>query len=173
MSFIYADSETMEIRKSTLEDLSRLMEIFNAARDYMRKSGNATQWNNGYPSEEIIRSDIQKGISYVITSDNRIVGTFVFVIGADPAYSIIEGRWLNDNPYGTIHRIASDGTARGIADKCLSYCKNIMDNIRIDTHKDNSAMLKWITRSKFKYCGIIHISDGTPRYAFQLKTEEK
>lgn len=158
----------MEIRRTIAQDLERVMRIFDLARDFMRRSGNMSQWGGGYPSEDLILSDIRKGVSYVVTDEGAVVGTFVFVIGADPTYSEIDGGWLNDEPYGTIHRIASDGSRRGIADECLKFCKALINNIRIDTHKDNTVMLNWINRSGFKRCGIIRIADGTPREAFQL-----
>lgn len=163
----------MEIRKTTVEDLPRVMEIFDIAREFMRKSGNPSQWSNNYPAMEQILSDIDRGVSYVMISNGVIVASFVFIVGDEPTYSTIEGLWLNNEVYGTIHRIASDGSSKGIADKCLYFCKKIIPNIRIDTHKDNSVMLNWISRSGFKKCGIIHVTDGTPRYAFQLNNAGK
>lgn len=159
----------MDIRKSRLEDMPAIMDIFEAARAFMRKHGNHSQWINGYPSEAVILADIQKGNSYVITTgEGKVVGTFAFIVGDDPTYSYIEGEWLNDRPYGTIHRIASAGTTRGIADRCLEYCCSQIDNIRIDTHADNTVMINWVTRAGFRHCGTIYIADGTPRLAFHL-----
>lgn len=158
----------MFIRKSTSGDLTRIIEIYNLARAFMINTGNPSQWNDNYPSIELVRADIQRGVSYVVIDKNKIIGTFVFIIGGDPTYARIDGKWLNDSLYGTIHRIASDGSSKGVADACLRYCQKIIDNIRIDTHADNSVMLNWITRSGFKYCGIIHVADGTPRLAFHL-----
>ena len=158
----------MEIRKTTLDDMSRVMEIFDIARAFMRRTGNLTQWNGNYPSEDVIVSDIRSGVSYVVTDEDRVVGTFAFIEGEDPTYTKIDGSWLNDMPYGTIHRIASDGTTKGIADECLKFCKLRIKNIRIDTHKDNAVMLNWINRSGFKRCGIIRLSDGSPREAFHF-----
>ncbi|MDE5608528.1 MAG: GNAT family N-acetyltransferase [Muribaculaceae bacterium] len=156
----------MEIRKTTPDDLQRVMDIYNSAREFMKRSGNPTQWPPDYPSEKLILSDISNGNSYVVTVGNRIAGTFAFIIGEDPTYSRIEGCWLNNRPYGTIHRLASDGSTKGVADECLKFCKALADNIRIDTHKDNTVMLNWIKRSGFKECGVIYVYDGSPRIAF-------
>ena len=158
----------MIIRKSTITDLPRIREIFGIARDFMRRSGNPSQWKGNYPSDELLLSDIENGVSYVITHNESIIGTFAFIVGDDPTYAEIDGGWLNDQAYGTNHRLASDGSIKGVADHCLEYCKSIINNIRIDTHRDNTIMLNWISRAGFKPCGIIHISDGTPRQAFQL-----
>lgn len=160
----------MEIRKTLLSDLPRVMRIFEIARNFMRRTGNPTQWSGNYPSEQLIVADIQRGVSYVVVDDGEIAGTFVFIEGDEPTYAEIDGSWLNDKPYGTIHRIASAGTTKGIADECLKFCKSRTRNIRIDTHKDNMVMQSWITRSGFKRCGIIRVSDGTLRDAFQLES---
>lgn len=161
------ENNELIIRKSVAGDMERMLAIYEKAKAFMANTGNPTQWGDSYPSVELLRRDIAEGISCVIESKNRIVGTFVFIIGDEPTYSEIEGEWINNEPYGTIHRIASDGSVRGIADFCLKYCSGIISNIRIDTHNDNNVMLKWIKRSGFSYCGIIHVADGSPRLAFQ------
>ena len=93
---------------------------------------------------------------------------FSFILGEDPTYKVIEnGQWLNDKPYGTIHRIASNGIRRRMLKACVDYCKEIIDNIRIDTHADNSPMQNALHRLKFSLCGIIYTSDGSHRLAFQ------
>lgn len=39
------------IRHAAESDLPRILEIYDIARQFMRQSGNMTQWINGYPSE--------------------------------------------------------------------------------------------------------------------------
>lgn len=105
----------MEIRKATEKDVERLMAIFERAREFMRRTGNMTQWIDGYPSLERVRRDIEEGNCYgVENGEGRVVGTFVAAEGEEPNYrEIRDGEWLNDRPYVTIHRLASDGTERG------------------------------------------------------------
>ncbi len=157
----------MNIRKTAFGDLTIVSEIYSFARDFMRKKGNPKQWNNGYPDEEIIISDIKKGVSYVIENNNEIFGVFTFIAGNDPTYEIIQGEWLNNKPYGTIHRIASSNKINGILNYCLDFCKLKIDNIRIDTHKDNLIMQHLLEKNGFIKCGIIVCDDGTPRIAYQ------
>lgn len=78
----------------------------------------------------------------------------------------------DSKPYGTIHRIAAAPGGKGTADIALDFCRKAGVNIRIDTHEDNAPMLGWIAKRGFKYCGIIHVEDGTPRRAFQLTSEQ-
>lgn len=161
---------SITIRHTALSDLDRVMEIYDGARVRMRQAGNTTQWVNGYPSRRVISDDIASGSSYVVETQGEIVGVFTFFIGEEPNYAEIDGAWPNDNPYGTIHRIASSGDLKGIADHCLAYCKTKGVAIRIDTHRDNAPMLGWIAKHGFTRCGVIRVEDGTPRIAFQLDT---
>ena len=55
--------ENIVIRPSTIEDLARLKQIFSVARDYMSKTGNPTQWTDGYPCDDLIMNDIENGDS--------------------------------------------------------------------------------------------------------------
>lgn len=155
------------VRKAGPEDLDEIMAIYDYARQRMARAGNPRQWIDGYPSWGVIAADIDCGNCYKLERDGRISGVFAFIPGADPTYDSIEGEWLNDHPYGTIHRIASAPGARGIADACLEFCQGHAGDIRIDTHEDNAPMLGWIRSRGFAYCGIIRCHNGTPRLAFQ------
>lgn len=155
------------IRKSTISDIDRIMPLYEQARRFMRATGNPMQWINGYPERELIATDIYNDNLYIIEHCGRIVAAFTFIIGSDPTYNTIQGQWLNDLPYGTIHRLVSDGSLRGISDLCFDHCFNIIDNIRIDTHRDNRYMRQAILRNGFAFCGIIRVADGSPRLAYQ------
>lgn len=158
----------MNIRKAKLSDLDRILEIYAYARQFMVETGNPNQWAaQGYPKRALLEADIEKDWLYVMEDDSGIHGVFAFPLGEDPTYSRIEGSWLNDNPYGTIHRIAGDGTVKGIFRQCLAFCSGLTDSIRIDTHADNRVMQSAILKNGFTYCGIITSSDGTPRLAYQ------
>lgn len=157
----------LEVRRATPADLPALMDIYSRARRFMVSVGNPSQWTGGYPSEAVVAADIRRGCSYVVTSlEHGIVGAFSFPEGVEPNYASIDGQWLSDAPYGTIHRIASAGKVRGIADRCLDFCLGRGLDIRIDTHADNRPMLAWIASRGFEYCGIIRVEDGSPRKAF-------
>lgn len=158
----------MEIRIAEVKDISRIMEIFDTAKEYMIKNGNPNQWHDGYPWIDIVEDDVQKNNCYVIINNEKIVGTFAFIYGDDPTYKIIkEGDWKNNEPYGTIHRIASDGTVPGIFHECIEFCSKSIKNIRIDTHELNSAMQYLCKKEGFEYCGKIYTEDGGERLAYQ------
>ena len=163
----------MHTRKTLFSDLDRVMEILSAARNTMREAGTTVQWVNGYPSRELIESDIERGVGYVIEHEGRLVASFAFILGNDPTYARIDGAWLNDRPYGTIHRIGSDGSARGVMSEALRFCSTLCPNIRIDTHETNARMRAVLAKNGFTECGTIYIEDGTPRVAYQKLYEEQ
>ena len=167
----------MKIRHSKIEDLDTMYAIYERAKQYMIDTGNPNQWNDpSYPGD-VLKEDIANGYSYIIEDDGEIVGTFVFIIGDDPTYQIIDdGEWCdNVKPYGTIHRIASSGAKKGVMQACLDWCFKQIDNVRIDTHEDNKTMLNIFEKNGFKRCGIIYLMNGDPRIAFQkiIQPEDK
>lgn len=158
------------IRLAESKDLRCIMPLFERARQTMREAGNDSQWINGYPSEELIAADIMNGNFYVDVNDGRITGGFAFIIGPEPTYGNIRGRWLNDDPYGTIHRLASSGEVKGLADRCFSFCRTVIANLRADTHEKNTLMQRLLLRNGFSYCGIINVADGSERLAYHLSS---
>ena len=157
----------MEIRNSKKEDLESILKLYDKARTFMAQHGNSSQWGNSYPARELIESDIASGKSYVCIEDGKIVATFYFAVEDEPTYATIKGAWLNDLPYGVVHRIASDGTTKGAGTFCIKWAMSQIDNIKIDTHNDNKPMQNLLGKLGFARCGIIHVKDGSERIAFQ------
>lgn len=155
----------MIIRKTEEKDLARLMELYARAREFMAKNGNPNQWGlTNWPPKDLICDDIKTGRSYVCVNDEeRVVGTFVYVYGEDiePTYQVIsDGQWIGDNTYGIIHRLASDGSERGIGAFCINWALNQDEHLRIDTHQDNVIMQRLLQKLGFSHCGTIFIGDN-------------
>jgi RimJ/RimL family protein N-acetyltransferase len=133
----------------------------------MRGNGNPTQWSDWYPPQDMIERDIAAGTSYVCVENGEIAAVFYFNVERDPTYENIDGAWLDDEPYGVVHRIAKRRGVKGAGEFCLNWCLEQCRSIRIDTHKDNAPMQKLLSKFGFKYCGIIWVLDGEERIAFQ------
>lgn len=160
-----------QIRKAMWEDLPRIEEIYAYARSFMEKTGNPNQWGKTTPATSLLEEDIRQGLLYVLCLENVIHGVFYFYIGADPTYGEIQdGHWRSDAPYGTIHRIAGDGTG-GVLATAVAFGKTQIDHIRIDTHEDNKIMQHAVAKQGFRRAGIIHLANGSPRIAYDLLPE--
>ena len=159
----------MEFRKTTPAELDRVMALYDQGRQFMRQSGNANQWINGYPSREQIEDDITAGNSYVVEQDGEVLAVFFYTQGKDvePTYAVIDGAWLDDQPYGVIHRIASSGKVGGMVKLCSDWALEQWPVVRIDTYQDNHPMQTALTNAGFSRCGVIRLQDGSPRVAFQ------
>lgn len=161
------------IRTAVSADLPDILQVYARARTFMAANGNPTQWGTTYPAPELLEEDINLGRLFVDTAaGGRVCGVFMFALGDDPTYSYIEnGSWLDNSHYGTIHRIAGDGTAPGALKRCVAFCRERCPHLRIDTHADNHIMQNCIAKAGFTRCGIIYVEDGSPRIAYELLAE--
>ena len=158
------------IRQSSETDIQAIMDVLEAAKGIMRASGNVNQWINGYPSEAVVRKDLENGNGYVVEDDGRVVGYFAFIASPEPTYAeIFDGAWLEDKlPYHVIHRIGSFPEVHGIFKSIMDWCVSKDRNLRIDTHRDNYIMQHNILKYGYRYCGIIYLESGDERLAYQL-----
>ena len=159
-------------RLATYEDIDSIIKIIEATQKQFKELG-LDQWQNGYPNRFTIKKDIETGHAYVLISDEQVVAYTYCAIEEDPYYHQIDGSWLNNEAYAVVHRFVVDTYQRkqGYAKQLFEYCEDVVvkqgcHNIRIDTHQDNEAMVHFIERLGFTYCGVVEVSDG-PRLAFQ------
>lgn len=158
----------MKIRNAAPEDLDFILGIYDHARSFMASNGNPTQWGTSYPPADMVENDIQTGHTYVCEENNQIAAVFYYAFENDATYhTILEGNWLNNTPYGVVHRIASSGTVKGAATFCLNWAFSQCHNLKIDTHQDNLVMQNLLSKLGFTKCGIILTEDGSSRIAYQ------
>lgn len=161
-----------EIRKASLRDMPNIEAIYANARAFMAERGNPSQWGASRPALARLRQDVAQGNLYVITKEETIHGVFAFILGDDPTYHVIMGgSWHSERPYGTLHRVAGDGSG-GIFSAAVDYASRQIDYLRVDTHEKNRPMQNAIARAGFWYCGTILTDDGTPRMAFDRLREQ-
>ncbi len=173
----------MRIRKTTSADIDALMEIFKEARGTIAKLG-IDQWQNGYPSRDVIEADIAKEESYCVELDGIICGTFALIEDGEPTYDeIFGGEWISgdgDREYYAIHRVAIAVSCRGqgisgeiidfAASQALAAGRN---SLRIDTHRGNVVMRKMLEKQGFIHCGTIYLENGDERVAYEKITKTK
>lgn len=170
----------MQIRPARREDLPAMEAIYEQAKEFMRETGNPNQWNGSYPEEGLLLCDMEHGNSYIVEENGQVIGTFAFIKGEDPTYRVIEdGMWMKEEPYGTVHRLASATGTHGVAAACFAWCRMQCENgsgiagLRADTHADNRVMQHVLEKNGFVRCGIIHLENGDPRIAYQYVRPEQ
>lgn len=160
----------MKLRQATINDLSAIITIINQAKAYFKSHG-INQWQDGYPNEISIVNDIQRKESYVLEENNEILATVMISCAGESNYNYIDGKWLQDDKYLVIHRIAirDDQKGNGLAKIILDEACKLFDlpSIRIDTHKDNLSMQRFLAKYGFNYCGIIYLENKDTRLAYE------
>ena len=163
----------MILRPTKIEDISRVIDIINQAKTYL-KNNDIDQWQDGYPNEETIEKDIENNEAYVLEEDGVILGTCMVTIHGEPSYNRIEGKWILNCPYICVHRIAVDneykgkGLASTILDQVVAMYPDY-HSVRMDTHHDNLSMQSFLTKYGFKYCGEITLKSGALRRAYEKR----
>ncbi|GAA6145587.1 GNAT family N-acetyltransferase [Thalassolituus maritimus] len=157
----------MIIDTSSPSDLDELVKLYELARLQMINTGNPNQWVDGYPSPDLISSDIQSGCLYVCRDNDELVAAFVLSESEDPSYNVIyDGDWRNEDTYAVIHRLAVSTSGRGIGQRCVDWCVDRYSNIKVDTHSDNLPMQRLLEKNGFERCGTIRNTWGAIRVAY-------
>lgn len=163
----------MTIRKATTADIDAIMACIVDAQALLKSYG-VDQWQDGYPTAEIIKNDIARGESFVVTEGEDVVATAVISFAGEPTYKTIEGEWKNNNPYAVIHRLAVRNTSygKGYAKAVFNYAEQLCEerkisDLRVDTHADNRIMHRLLEELGYKYCGVITLLSGSKRIALQ------
>ena len=165
--------KNLRFRKGSENDLERVMELVVDAQNWFRGQ-NIDQWQDGYPTRDIILNDILSRENYIVELNGVAVATFVISFAGEPTYSEIKGKgWLNENRYAVVHRIAVADECRrkGIAREILHYAEELsveqgIADIRIDTHRDNMAMRSLLKKMGYAHCGRITLTSGAFREAY-------
>ena len=163
----------MIIRHANKTDLIDIMVIIEKAKIYM-KENKINQWSENYPNEDVFLADLKENRLYVAEIKGKVVGMAVLVLDGDADYKNIDGKWLSAGKYGVIHRIAvnPDYKSQNVAKNLLDFFENKLkelnyDSIRVDTHKDNKSMLRFIEKNGFQKYGIVYIRKTDERIAFE------
>ncbi|KRN81751.1 acetyltransferase [Pediococcus ethanolidurans] len=166
------------LRKATVQNIPAVSKIIDSAKDFLKAQG-IDQWQDGYPAQSDLETDVKNQINYVLIVNGQIAGTAALA-NHDANYDVITGgNWQGpaNAKYTAIHRIAMSPDFRGqhLSEKMISGLFTLSNQlgyqqVRIDTHPDNKLMQHLITKSGFVYCGKV-LMDKDPnevRLAYQF-----
>lgn len=165
-------SSSLYFRLAEPSDSPTIWELIRAAKE-RRKAEGSLQWQDGYPKKESIEEDIAKREGIVLCTEEETVGYFALIYNYEPAYELIEGKWLTSGPFYVVHRVAvaTAHLGRGYARRMLQEAERISQqhdavSIRVDTNFDNLPMLHLFDSLGYRYCGEVEFR-GSPRRAFE------
>ncbi|MGZ5196927.1 MAG: N-acetyltransferase family protein [Kaistella sp.] len=165
-------TEEYILRKAKVADQEKIWKILQDAIK-RRKADRSRQWQDGYPNPETVETDIQQNYGYVLEIEGEIAGYAAIIFEIEPAYEIIEGKWLSSGKYVVVHRVAvsEDFVGKGIATKLFTEIENVAKSnqvfsIKVDTNYDNPAMLRILEKLGYTYCGEVYFR-GSARRAFE------
>ena len=143
-----------------------------------RKKDGSNQWQDGYPNPESVQNDIEKGVGFVLTENDSIIGYSAVLINDEPEYANIVGQWISNTDFVVFHRVAIAEThlGKGMAKLLFTFIEefakdNNINSIKADTNFDNGAMLSLFDKSGYVYCGEVHFR-GSPRKAYEKVLEK-
>lgn len=156
----------MEFRLAEYKDLDSMEALVDRSKEYFREN-KIDQWQKGYPNRESLGEDISRRQTYVLTKKGQVLAMLAAIYGRDKNYKNIEGSWLSkEDNYIVVHRLAvgPDYKGQGLASLMLEEVEKLgrakgAHSLRIDTHRDNKAMLRMLERSGFIHCGKIYLLD--------------
>ena len=166
------------IRLATLKDQQEITEIYEDAKKLFSDLG-YYQWKGEYPNYRNFLFDLNNNKILVLEINNHIASILTLVSEIDKNYLEIDGKWLNDEEYVSIHRNATShnfyhqGYATTLFTEAEKYVLEMgRNNIRIDTHEDNIYMQRMLEKLGYKKCGIIKLLgrddlDNPYRIAYQ------
>ncbi|MFH6999813.1 GNAT family N-acetyltransferase [Flavobacterium sp. FlaQc-57] len=167
-------TENLILRKADISEVPQIWSILQDAIEQRRLDG-STQWQDGYPNELTVKNDVKNGHAYVLIENESILSYAAIMFEKEPAYENIEGKWLTNDDYTVVHRVAVSKLAKGkgIATKLFKSIEDLalannIHSIKVDTNFDNVPMLKILDRLNYTYCGEVFFR-GAARKAYEKK----
>ena len=154
----------MEIERAVREDLEELIALYGIVTDQMAEKG-LTQWKRDvYPTEEILRQDVEQGNMYVLRTDGRITAACVLSTSVDPEYEGLQ--WTCGVRPGCFHRLAVHPSTQGaglgglVLDDVLQILRRSgCDCVRCDTSGKNDAAVRLYEKLGFRRCDSMRWDD--------------
>jgi len=148
----------MELKLAEINDLDFINNIYiNAIKNMIKND--IFQWDEIYPSRNLLKDDIEKKQLYKIIFDKNIISAFVLNKEYDKEY--INGEWeYNGNNFIVLHRLCLNiqYQNKDFGTKIMLYIENYLKNnsiysIRLDAFSKNPIALKLYNKLGYKKVG--------------------
>lgn len=164
----------MMIEKALVSDLEKVYSLTKSCAKHMTSQG-VFQWNEAYPSKEILQQDIELQQLWKLSLDNKILGIIVLTEIEDIEYKKVN--WLTENNRNLyVHRLAvhphlqRKGYAQKLMDFAENYAlKNNNKSIRLDTFSQNKRNQTFYKKRNYTQLEAIYLPNQSeyPFYCFE------
>jgi ribosomal protein S18 acetylase RimI-like enzyme len=150
-------------RKAERADYQPIITLYQSVISHMNDSGIA-QWDEIYPSEELIKADVESGQSFLSYIGKEMCSVAVMNEQQEPEYTQIPWEHCNEKVC-VIHRLCvhPKWQRQGIAKSAMLYLEEIArlqgyKSIRLDAFAKNPA-----ARALYRSLGYKHVGNVTFR----------
>lgn len=155
----------MNYEKANISDLDEIFSLYQLATLDMRQKG-IDQWDEIYPSKEILEDDILHNKMLIMRISNEIAAVIVFNENQEKEY--LDGNWNSNGPKtAVVHRlcIKPHFQGYGMATEMMKYVEsnlrsNGYNDIRLDAFSKNPYALKLYKKLGYKEVGETYFRKG-------------
>lgn len=152
------------IRKATINDISRIVEIYDAIHDAEETGTMSIGWMRGvYPTQNTALEAVQRGDMFVYEKDGIVLGSAI--INRKQMDSYAQGHWTikaEDNEIMVLHTLTVSPLSgkRGIGREFVAFYENYAKLnhakvLRIDTQEKNMMARHFYAQLGFREVDII------------------
>lgn len=162
------------INKATTSDLDQVYSLTKSCAKDMIENG-IFQWNENYPSKEVLKKDIKLQQIWKLYESNKIIGIIVLTEIEDKEYEKV--KWLTKNYKNLyIHRLAilPEFQGKGYAQKLMDFTENYakennFKSIRLDTFSQNKRNQLFYEKRNYTKLDKIYFSNQSedPFYCYE------
>lgn len=145
----------MKISKAIMHDLDSLYAITKSCGSHLINKG-IFQWNEFYPSIEVLKKDIHLQQIWKLVENNCIIGLIVITEIEDLVYKKVQWLSVNDNNV-YVHRLAVDPEyqGKGYGQQLMSFAEKYCTDkgyrsIRLDTFSQNMSNQKFYENRNYQ-----------------------
>lgn len=154
----------MTIRQARSQELQEVLALVKTAIHHMESQG-IHQWDDIYPDRETLLADLENRHTYVIESNDHIVGMIVVNEDQSPEYSTVD--WKFPGRAIVVHRLTIDPVheRQGLASQLMRIAEGLAaarryDTIRLDAFTENPGAVALYEHLGYRKAGTVPFRKG-------------
>jgi len=160
------------ITQASPRDVPAIWRLICACRDDLRKRG-IDQWDETYPTEQIVIDDVKSGSWYVLQEGVICIAAICLNAEQHPLWEPI--LWLGREPALIVHRLCvlPDYQGTGKASRLMDFAEhhaaaNGYVSIRLDAYPGNPPAISLYERRRYRKAGEVNFSRcALPAFCFE------